>query len=700
MGAALAIGVGAQGCVAYSFTAHFPTVPGDLIGQPTIVGESASSAEFCNVSQTSQGRLGAAVALLVVPDRAADPDLLQTPVERQVIGSCPMDPGLSPGSPGAIARFGASFTEGTLDPAILQAISGSSVSSPGLFGQAMLGADVRDCRDALSDYRGCGQELLVGSPMTDGGAVHWFEHRYTGSAWTLVHGGDLPSPGTPLTGWTFGNAIAAPVDALTPFAKAPWVAVANSGGGRVDVYEVDPASSAPFSILSPGLSPHGGFSGNFARALAVGDFNGDGEPDLAIGSPRDTTGGGLHGRVDIYRFDPSAGAGVNPFAGQHQVTLTRADFTSVGANSLASSVTTPDEFGFALATGRLVLDGAGDTLVIGVPRGDDGEGRVCQVAFSSTWSLVARNCVVKHSNSVVGDRYGHAVAVGNYVNADSKGNFDTEWALHPEIAVGVPNGEQRDGSATTGGFVQILLTDDEGIANQTTPLDVFPASHNNADAVGRALATGYVQDTGWEDLVIGDPGRGRVLLTRGDDFAPCDDRVYSTWDVAKPGGGTGRVRVWLPAEVGAPTHVTFVDDFPFAIHENGDPSDPACSFQDGDGTWHNSPHQIPAGTVIPLSGTYACGGAAQQVFAGTSADPILAAIVAADDPTDVRIKAGEELDVTLRWNHNGSPGTRSAHTLDLTFDIAPLDFGAFGADSSCRVTAQPFVGSNAERVIE
>jgi hypothetical protein len=698
MAAALATAIGAQGCVSYSFTPHFPIVPADLIGQPMVVGESDSSAEFCNVSQTSQGRLGAAVALLAVPDRGAHNALLQTPVERQVIGSCPMDPNAAPGSPGAIARFGASFTQGTLNPAILQAINGSTVSSPGWFGRALLGVDIRECRDGLSEFRGCGQELIVGSPMTHGGAVHWFEHRYTGTEWTLIYAGDLPSPGTPLTGWTFGNAIAAPFDALAPFAKAPWVAVANSGGGRVDIYEVDPSDSAPFAILAPGLSPQGGFSGNFARALAVGDFNGDGEPDLAIGSPLDSTSG-IHGRVDIYRFNPSAGPGVNPFAGEHQVTLTRADFASGITNPLASSVTTPDEFGFALATGRLVLDGAGDTLVIGVPRGDDGEGRVCQVAFSSTWQLVGRRCIIKHSNSAVGDRYGHAVAVGNYVNADSKGNFDTEWALHPEVAVGVPNGEPRDGGVTTGGFVQVVLTDDAGMTNSIVPLDVFPTDHVNTDSVGHALATGYVQDTNWEDLVIGDPGRGRVLLTRGTDYAPCDDRVYGTWDVAIPGGGTGRVRVWVPF-IGAPTHVTFVDDFPFAIHRNGDPLQAACSFQDGDGTWHHSPHVLPAGTVIPLSGTYACGGAAEQAFDDTSADPILAAIVAAADPSDVRIKAGEELDVTLRWNHNGFPGNRSAHTLDLTFDIAKFDFSSFGAHGSCRLTAQPFVGSNAKRVVE
>jgi hypothetical protein len=101
--------------------------------------------------------------------------------------------------------------------------------------------------------------------------------------------------------------------------------------------------------------------GRFGHALAAGDFNGDGYDDLAIGEPGKAVNG--HAAAGVVKFlYGSLGTGLT-YTGSF--TVTEAD-----CNSVYCVVAAGDQFGFALATGDF-SGGGSDDLAIGVPY-DDG----------------------------------------------------------------------------------------------------------------------------------------------------------------------------------------------------------------------------------------------------------------------------------------------------------------------------------------
>jgi len=113
---------------------------------------------------------------------------------------------------------------------------------------------------------------------------------------------------------------------------------ANSGAGRVSVYNGSATglSATPSRVLD-GAEAFEGFGRSMA---AVGDINGDGFGDLAVGSPFGSSGGRAVGVVRVFYGSAS---GIGPVADQ---TIVRTDMTTEASNVLAA-IGDADRDGFA-----------------------------------------------------------------------------------------------------------------------------------------------------------------------------------------------------------------------------------------------------------------------------------------------------------------------------------------------------------------
>ncbi len=219
----------------------------------------------------------------------------------------------------------------------------------------------------------------------------------------------------------------------------------------------------------------------FGRAVASGDFNGDGLLDLAVGAPGEAPGS-----------DPASGW-VFVYLGSAQGLVPSLAFgqDGLGANEAG------DRFGHALAAGDFDGDGK-DDLAVGAPGEAPGSKPKSGWVFTYRGTLRGLEPWKAFGQGGLGsdeldDRFGWALAAGD-LDGDGK----------DDLAVGAPG--EAPASKPKSGWVFVY----RGTSNGLTSWKAFGQEGIGSDEVddlfGTSLAAGDFDGDGKADLAVGAPG--------------------------------------------------------------------------------------------------------------------------------------------------------------------------------------------------
>lgn len=269
----------------------------------------------------------------------------------------------------------------------------------------------------------------------------------------------------------------------------------------------------------------------FGAALAVGNFDGDGYQDLAIGVPGESVAGvAASGAVTILYGSPTG---------------LRADRAqSFDQRTTASDVGADDRFGAALAAGDFDGDGS-DDLAIGAPGeslGGAADAGEVTVLFGSVAGLgtggaqVLSQGVGAPGSSDAGDGLGQALDAGDI---DGDGIDD--------LVAGSPG--ERGGA----GRIVVWLGSPGGLGTGASFSQVGPAPgvDEPGDEMGRAVRVADFDGDGHADVAVGLPGEdvngredaGAVVVLMGSSGGlTTDGRVISLATRGVPGRATANDR--------------------------------------------------------------------------------------------------------------------------------------------------------------
>jgi hypothetical protein len=259
-------------------------------------------------------------------------------------------------------------------------------------------------------------------------------------------------------------------------------------------WEQDPlGASVTLAPLATGAPEAADAFDEYGRALAVGDFDGDGFDDLAVGIPGNLgprPNGTLPsvGGVQIHHGRQGSAGSIEPVA-RH--------FIQQNGSTVPSFPFEDERFGFALASGDFDGDGR-DDLAIGTPRNLAGQrGGSVTVGHGGATGLLPFSGFELRLGAQglpdtveAGEDFGYALAAGDF-NGDG---FD-------DLAVGVPSEDDVGAVLVVYGSENSLIFANHFYFGQVDLSDI----PEPGDRFGEALAAGDFNGDGFDDLAVGAP---------------------------------------------------------------------------------------------------------------------------------------------------------------------------------------------------